>query len=112
MKSFVNTAMSSPAEFGCTADSIKLLSSTIPRKTRKAIEKTADLRNAFAHYDFPTLVGKKGCNGEPPLAILEKGIQKTVGSSIEEYYAMLQDSAARLSSNIAEAIELSSPTNR
>lgn len=112
MKSFVNTAMSSPAEFGCTADSIKLLSSTIPRKTRKAIEKTADLRNAFVHYDFPSLVGKKECNGEPPLAILEKGIQKTVGASIEEHYAILQDSAACLSRNITEAIELPSPTNR
>lgn len=112
MKSFATSAMSSPAEFGCTADSIKLLSSAIPRKTRKAIEKTAGLRNAFVHYDFLTLVGEKECNGEPPLAILEKGIQKTVGTSIEEYYAMLQDSAACLSRNIAEAIELPSPTNR
>lgn len=112
MKSFANAAISSPAKFGCTTDSIKLLSSAItPREMRKAIEKTADLRNALVHYDFLTLIGEKECRDEPPLAILEKGVRKTAGTSTEEYYATLQDMAVYMSRKIAEAIELPSPMN-
>lgn len=112
MKSFVNSAISSPAEFGCTEDGIKLLSLAIPRKTRKAIEKAESLRHAFIHYDFLTLVGKRECRDKPPLAILEEGIQKTMGFSTKEYYATLQDAATCVSKRIAEIIELPSPPNR
>lgn len=82
------------------------LTKIIPRKQRKTIEKSKDLRNALIHYDFSKLIGEKSCKHNDAETILNLATESTVKMTSREYLDWLRNSSEEIAANIASVVML------
>lgn len=88
------------------ADPAKTISGIIPRERRKAIHRAKDLRNAFIHYDFISLLGPDCCRELNAEEVLNLAAQSSVEMTADELLAWLRQSRDEIARSLNELISL------
>ena len=83
-----------------------VLSKIVPRKQRKIIERSKDLRNALIHYDFFKLLGEESCKDNDVETILNLATESTVKMTSREYLDWLRNSNEEIAAYIASVVML------